>query len=127
MYETPDSILTIKSDAFSKRIVKMVKYIRTNGESTFFPLLNQILRSGTSISANIGESRFAQSKADFIAKLHIALKEANETRKWLMMLKEGEQLTPTQFVSMDNDCNEIISILVASLKTSKKNSTIIVR
>jgi len=105
----------------------MVKYIRTNGDSTFFPLLNQILRSGTSISANIGESRFAQSKADFIAKLHIALKEANETRKWLMMLKEGEQLTPTQFVSMDNDCNEIISILVASLKTSKKNSTIIVR
>ena len=127
MYETPGSILATKSDAFSKRIVKMVKYLHTHGDSHFAPLYNQVLRSGTSIAANVGEAQFAQTRADFITKLHIATKEANETRKWLTMLLEGKDLTQEQYDSMDKDCNELISILVASLKTSKKNSQQIVK
>ncbi len=121
MYESNNSILSIKSDAFSTRIVRMVNYLNKNCDKIMSPLFNQVLRSGTSIAANIGESQFAQSRADFINKLHIATKEANETRKWLLMLFNGGCITKQQFESMDADCNEIIAILVASLKTSKTN------
>ncbi len=127
MYETSNSILAMKSEAFSKRIVKMVQYLQNKQDKTLAPLYYQVLRSGTSISANVGEAQFAQSRADFIAKLHIAAKEANETRKWLKMLHEGNVLTPMQYQSMDNDCNEILSILVTSLKTSKRNAQIIIK
>ena len=121
MYESNNSILSIKSDAFSTRIVRMVNYPNKNCDKIMSPLFNQVLRSGTSIAANIGESQFAQSRADFINKLHIATKEANETHKWLLMLFNGGCITKQQFESMDADCNEIIAILVASLKTSKTN------
>ena len=127
MYETSGSILVAKSDAFSARIVKMVKYLHDNGDRNISSLYNQILRSGTSVAANVGEAQYAQSRADFITKLHIASKEANETRKWLVMLYKGECITKKQFDSMDADCNEIISILVASLKTSKRNQQQIVK
>ena len=127
MYEATQSVLARKSDAFSKRIVKMVKYLHEQGDVHFSPLFNQVLRSGTSIAANVGEAQFAQTRADFITKLHIATKEDNETRKWLCLLMEGAVLTKPQFESMDADCNEIISILVASLKTSKRNSQQIIK
>ena len=127
MYETSNSILTIKSDAFSTRIVKMVQYLQNNGDKNMASLFNQVLRSGTSIAANVGEAQYAQSRADFITKLHIACKEANETRKWLLLLHQGDCITQKQFKSMDTDCNEIISILVASLKTSKINQQQIVK
>ena len=127
MYENSESILVVKSEAFSKRIVKMVQYLHDQRDKTLAPLYNQVLRSGTSVSANVGEAQFAQSRADFITKLHIAAKEANETRKWLKMLHEGNVLTHMQFQSMDNDCNEILSILVTSLKTSKRNAQIIIK
>jgi len=127
MYEAPNSILTLKSDTFSKRIVKMVKYLHEHGDLHFSSLYTQVLRSGTSIAANVGEALFAQTRADFITKLHIATKEANETRKWLTLLLEGELLTKEEYDSMDKDCNEIISILVASLKTSKRNIQQIVK
>ena len=127
MYENNKSILVEKSEAFSKRIVKMVRYLHSNSDKALVPLYNQVLRSGTSIDANIGEAQFAQSRADFIAKLHIAAKEANETRKWLKRLLEGCAITPEQYKSMDNDCNEILSILVSSLKTSKRNAQITIK
>ena len=127
MYETSNSILAVKSEAFSTRIVKMVQYLHGKQDKMLVPLYNQVLRSGTSISANIGEAQFAQSRADFITKLHIAAKEANEARKWLKALHEGSALTLKQYQSMDDDCNEILSILVSSLKTSKRNAQIIIK
>ena len=127
MYENNESVLMVKSDAFSSRIVKMVSYLHSNSDKALAPLYNQVLRSGTSISANIGEAQFAQSRADFISKLHIAAKEANETRKWLKALFEGKTITLKQYQSMDNDCNEILSILVSSLKTSKRNAQVIIK
>ena len=117
----------VKSDAFSGRIIKMVRYLHSNLDKTLAPIFNQVLRSGTSIAANIREAQFAQSRADFISKLHIAAKEANETRKWLKDLLEGDAITLDQFQSMDNDCNEILSILVSSLKTSKRNAQIVIK
>lgn len=126
MYENDKSALAVKSEAFSGRVIKMVRYLNGTADRIFSPLYDQVLRSGTSIAANVGEAQFAQSRADFIAKLHIAAKEANETRKWLKSLLEGGVLTPQQFKSMDDDCNEILSILVSSLKTSKRNQQIVV-
>ena len=86
MYENDNSPLSQKSEAFSARVIKMVQFLNKEKDKCLSSVFNQVLRSGTSISANIGESQFAQSPADFITKLHIALKEANETRKWLNML-----------------------------------------
>lgn len=126
MYENDKSVLVVKSEAFSGRVVKMVRYLTDTTDSTFSPLYAQVLRSGTSIAANVGEAQFAQSRADFITKLHIAAKEANETRKWLKCLLDGSAITPSQFKSMDDDCNEIFSILVSSLKTSKRNQQIVI-
>ena len=127
MYTNENSPLSAKSDAFSGRIIKMVLYLRKNKDAGLNSVYNQVLRSGTSISANVGESQFAQSTADFITKLHIALKEANETRKWLLMLKESECLTCVQLESMNADLSEIIAILVASINTAKRNQQIIVK
>ena len=126
MYENSKSVLMLKSEAFSGRIVKMIRYLNDNSDRVLSPLYNQILCSGTSIAANIGEAQYAQSRADFITKLHIAAKEANETRKWLKNLLEGNAITIEQYKSMDNDCNEILSILVSSLKTSKRNAQIVI-
>ena len=126
MYENSKSVLMLKSEAFSGRIVKMDCYLNDNSDRVLSPLYNQVLRSGTSIAANIGEAQYAQSRADFITKLHIAAKEANETRKWLKNLLEGNAITIEQYKSMDNDCNEILSILVSSLKTSKRNAQIVI-
>jgi four helix bundle protein len=126
MYENSKSVLVLKSEAFSGRIVKMIRYLNDNSDRVLSPLYNQVLRSGTSIAANIGEAQYAQSRADFITKLHIAAKEANETRKWLKNLLEGNVITIEQYKSMDNDCNEILSILVSSLKTSKRNAQIVI-
>lgn len=72
--------------------------------------------------ANVSESQFAQSRADFITKLHIALKEANETNNWLILLFRDQEFTEQQFLSIHADCNELIAMLVASLNTSKKNN-----
>ena len=127
MYENNNSPLSQKSEAFSARVIRMVQYLNKEKDKCLSSVYNQILRSGTSISANIGESQFAQSPADFITKLHIALKEANETRKWLNMLLSANCLTTTQFDSMDADLSEIIAMLVSSINTSKRNQSIIIK
>lgn len=111
------NIVAEKANAYSDRIVKMARYLKE--EQREFVLSNQILRSGTSIGANIAESAFAQSRADFTSKLHIALKEANETRFWLEKLLAGAYITPHQYHSMLTDNEEIIKLLVAITKTLK--------
>ena len=128
-YNRHNSPLMQKSQNFSVRISKMVEYIEEKRmrNSNIKSVLNQIMRSGTSVMANIGESQFAQSNADFITKLHIALKEANETERWLNFLYCNEYLMQNEYESMNNDCSEIIAMLVASVKTSKRNQSIIMK
>ena len=80
----------------------------------------QLLRSGTSIGANIHESIYAQSKADFVSKLSISLKEASETSYWLILLKETDYLTLEAYSSLKKDVEELIRMIISSLKTAKK-------
>ena len=112
-----------KSYAFAIRIVKMFLHF-TDCDWKLQAIYKQVLRSGTSISANVHESEFAQSPSDFISKLHIALKEANETMNWLNLLHDTDFLDDKGFESMAADCNEIMALLVSSIKTTKKNNLI---
>ena len=106
-----------KSFEFAVRIVNLWKYLAKVHKE--FVLSKQLLRSGTSIGANVSEAQRGQSKADFNAKMCIALKEANETQYWLKLLYRTEFLTKTQFDSLDRDVSELISILTAICKTSR--------
>lgn len=105
---------------FGVRIVKLFQYLVDNKVNYAIP--NQILRSGTSIGANVNESVFAQSKKDFINKMYIALKEANETKYWLRLLYESGYINDKQFESMTDDLKNIIGTLVNIIKTSKNNN-----
>ena len=109
----------VKSLAFAKRIVQAYQYLCEDKKE--FVLSKQILKSGTSIGANISEAQRAQSKADFISKMSIALKEANETEYWLRLLYETQYISKTQFENLHNDLSEIIKILMAICKTSNQN------
>ena len=114
------SILLTKSKAFALRIVRLYKYLRERKESV---IAKQMLRSGTSIGANIAESRYAQSKTDFASKLQIALKEAAETEYWLELLRDGELVDPSSaFDTLLADRTELIKLLTASVKTAKENA-----
>ena len=99
----------------------MVEYLGKKINKKFAPILDQVLRSGTSVMANIGESQYAQSRADFISKLHISLKEANESNKWLLLLERKGCLLPKEYESIRKDCDELIAMLTASIKTAKSN------
>ena len=112
-----DNVLQEKSLQFAARIVKLHKYLCNEKHETV--ISKQIIRSGTSIGANINEATYGASKADFVAKLHIALKETAETEYWLRLLLLSEYLVPTESESLINDCLEIKRILVATLKTAK--------
>lgn len=114
-----ESILSDKSKNFSIRIVNMCKYLRK--EKKEFVISDQVLRSGTSIGANISESRAAFSKKDFISKLGISLKECSESLHWLSLLKETNYLSEKEYESIYNDCFELARILNASIKTAKRN------
>jgi four helix bundle protein len=116
-----ENILREKSFAFAIRIVKLYKYL--TGEQKEFVLAKQIARSGTAIGALIRESENAVSKKDFIHKLTLALKEADETVYWLELLKEGDYIELKIYASLVSDCNELIKLLVASVKTSKLHVT----
>jgi four helix bundle protein len=122
-YKRDESPLRIKSYAFAVRIVKMVKCLAN--DIKLQPIYTQILKSGTSIAANLRESEFAQSPSDFISKLSIALKEANETLFWLNLLKDTECITIPQFNSLSKDCDELVAMLIASIKTTKININLI--
>lgn len=114
-----DSLLHTKSYAFALRIIGMVKYL--NEKKNENVLSRQVLRSGTSIGALIRESEFAQNPADFINKLSIALKEANETDYWLNLLKDAEYIDGRSFASIESECGELIALLIASIRTVKNN------
>ena len=106
-----------KSFQFAIRIVNLCKLLRT--ERREYTLSGQLLKSGTSIGANISEAQHAQSRAEFLSKLNIALKEATETKYWLRLLRATDYLTETEFQSMHEDCVEIEKILVTSVKSIK--------
>jgi four helix bundle protein len=121
VYRREGGPLHTKSYAFAVRIVKMFLHFSGN-DWKLQAIYKQVLRSGTSISANVHESEFAQSASDFASKLHIALKEANETMNWLNLLHDTDILSDKEFESMTTDCSEVIALLVTSIKTIKKNN-----
>lgn len=114
-----ENILKSKSYSFAIEIVKTSEQLISHKKE--FILSKQLVRSGTAIGALIREAEFAQSKADFINKMSISLKEANETLYWLNLLKDTNYITEESFISLSKICKEIISMLVASVKTSKAN------
>ena len=114
------SILLDKSLKFAARIVKLHKYLIKEKKETI--ISKQIIRSGTSIGANANEAVYGISKADFIAKLQISLKETAETEYWLRLLTLSEYITEQEGDSLLNDCLEIKRILVSTLKTAKEIS-----
>ena len=112
-----DNVIVDKSFDFAVRIVKLYQHL--NSEKKEFVLSKLLLRSGTSIGANVSEAIRGQSQADFYAKLSIALKEANETDYWLRLLYKTDYLTEKEYNSIYNDINEIIALLVSITKTLK--------
>jgi four helix bundle protein len=114
-----DNIIKDKSYEFALRIVKMYKYIVKNNVE--YVLAKQLLRSGTSIGANVEEACSAQSRKDFISKLSIAQKEAFETSYWLRLLRDSGEIKKEYADDILKDCDEIISILTSILKTTKSN------
>ena len=106
---------------FSIRIVKLCKFLREKG-GTGYDLSKQLIRSGTSIGANVQEAQDAESKADFIHKLKIAIKEARETNYWLRLLVATEENIEQRLLPLLNESNELIAILVAITKSAKNNS-----
>ena len=114
--ENSDNPIVDLSYNFGVRIVKFYKYLN---DKQVYVLSKQLLRCGTSIGANIHESIHAQSKADFISKMNIALKEADETDYWLRLLKDAEIINEKEFDSLEKDVKQIIGTLVKIIKNSK--------
>ena len=111
------SILEDKSYKFAIRIVKLNKYLCT--EHKEYVLSKQLLRSGTAVGALVAEAQYAQSRADFINKLQISLKEANESRYWLRLLNDCDYITEKMFQSILEDIEELIKMLISSINTAK--------
>lgn len=114
-----DNVIVEKSKAFALRIIKLYQYLCS--EKHEYILSKQALRSGTSIGANVKEAVRGQSKADFYAKLNIALKEASETEYWLELLHESDYIDDKSFNDIYSDCQEILKILISITKTQKNN------
>ena len=119
MMPRKESAIEIKSGLYSDRIVRMYQYLTSHRHENI--LSKQILRSGTSIGANIAESFNAQSDADFVNKMNIAFKVADESLYWLKKLRAGNFITEKEFASMETDNTEIIKLLTSIIKTKKKN------
>lgn len=118
--QLPKGPLWEKSFAFALRVVKLAKFLQD--EKREFVLSKQVLRSGTSIGALVREAEHAQSKADFINKMSIALKEANETGYWIDLLHQSDYITQDSYDSIYPDIQELIKLLVSIVKTSKARS-----
>ena len=114
-----DSVILNKSLKFAARIVKLYQYLSKEKHETV--ISKQIVRSGTSIGANANEAVYGVSKAEFISKLQISLKETAETEYWLKLLVMSDYLTEAEAQSLIDDCLEIKRILVSSLKTAREN------
>lgn len=115
-----ENILIDKSIDFAARIVKLNEYLVKNKKG--LTIARQIIRSGTSIGANINEANYGQSTADFISKMHIALKETAETEYWIKLLFKTEFIDKKLYDSLIQDCIEIKKILIASINTAKENN-----
>lgn len=116
-----DSVLKSKSKAFALRIINIYNYLCD--EKKEYVMSKQLLRSGTSIGANIAEAFYAQSEADFIAKLYISRKEAGETLYWIELLNESSYLSDDVAISISNDCDELLKLLTSSIKTMKSKQS----
>lgn len=112
-----ENVIVDKSYRFANRVVKLYKFLC--GEQKEWVLSQQLLRSGTSIGANVREAQRAQSRKDFVAKLNVALKEAYESEYWLELLRDNDYLTHDQHVSMYVDCRELTNILSQIVLTAK--------
>jgi len=113
-----ESKLKTQSMDFAVSVINLVKALKEKRESI---ISNQIGRSGTSIGANIREAQYAHSKADFVAKLQIALKEANETGYWLELLYRTQYISEEEYKKLDSACTSIRVMLIASINTAKGN------
>jgi four helix bundle protein len=111
-----ESPLREKSYKFAIRIVRLVQYLQN--EKKEYTISNQVLRSGTNPGAMVCEAEFGQSKRDFSSKMAIGLKEANETNYWLRLLHDTEYIDDKMFESINNDCKEIVAMLVSTVRTS---------
>ena len=114
-----ENIIVEKSLDFAVRIVNIRKYL--TAEHNEYIMSKQLLRCGTSIGANVAEAQRGQSKADFVAKMSIALKEANETEYWLKLLHRTQYLTNEQFESINKDIQELLGLLVSICRTGSAN------
>ena len=114
-----ENVVKTKSFDFALRIVNLHKYLVN--EKKEYVLSKQLLRAGTAIGALVKESEHAQSRADFIHKLSIALKEANETEYWLELLFKSDYISVNEYDSIINDVNELLRILISIIKTTKSS------
>jgi len=112
-------ILNKRTYLFAIEIVKLCKFLNSNKKE--YTITKQLIRSGTAIGAIIREAEYASSKTDFIYKLSLSLKEANETVFWLMLLVDTQYISNQIFNKLEKECNELISMLIASIKTAKSN------
>ena len=112
------SIVGEKSLAFAKRIAKCYRHLKDKKKESV--MSKQLLRSGTSIGANVREGLYAQSRKDFISKLNIALKEAGETDYWLEVIHSAEYFTDDEYQSLKDDNDELLRLLTAIIKTTKE-------
>ena len=110
-----DNVIVEKSFKFAVKIVRLVEKLRNNH---VYEIASQLIRSGTSIGANVSEAQYSQSKKDFASKMHIALKEANETQYWLRLLAETELIRSDEAKTLVGDTEELKRILSAILKTA---------
>ena len=122
IFHNDQSPLNAKSYNLAVRVVNMVKQIQCSPKE--YGMLNQVFRSGTAIGALVSEAMYAQSPADFINKLSIALKECNETIYWLNLMKDTGFLSDKEFESIEKDSREVLAILISSIKTTKNNNQI---
>ncbi len=113
-----DNLVVEKSKAFAIRIIRLYQHL--SSEKKEFVLSKQILRSGTSIGANVREAARAQSKPDFISKMQIALKEASETEYWIELLQETDYISEKAGTSLIADCKELLKVITAIIKTAKE-------
>ena len=112
-----DNLIIDKSKAFAIRIIRLYQHLAE--EHKEYTLSKQVLKSGTSIGANVREAASAQSKADFIAKMQIALKEASETEYWIELLTETDYISENAGKSLSSDCKELLRMITAIIKTAR--------
>lgn len=113
-----ENILLEKSFAFALRIIKLSGYL--SKEHKAYVLSRQLLKCGTSVGANAREAQYAESNKDFIHKLSISLKEANETKYWLDLIRAADLITNVIYISFNKDCEELLKLLIAIIKCSKQ-------